>query len=56
MGHSHNLRFSNNLNTSIENKNIVFVEGITLIDQSTYTGYMKKAPNGYEVVKHGKGV
>ena len=43
-------------NQNNNNSPIVFVEDITLIDQSTYTGYMKKASNGLEVVKHGKGV
>ncbi|CDW72832.1 UNKNOWN [Stylonychia lemnae] len=46
---------SRDLNPQYDSKNMVYVEEITLIDQSLYTGYMKKAPNGYEVVKHGKG-
>eukprot|EP00347_Sterkiella_histriomuscorum_P014329 403361287 len=39
-----------------QDKNLVYVEAITLIDQSQYTGFMQKASNGFEVLKHGKGV
>lgn len=34
---------------------LILVPELTLADGSTYSGQMKKASNGHEVIKHGKG-